>query len=163
MINQLEVKKLPALFRKAVAINSKPTEETFPELPTILIWMRFVLGAAFGTYVGLKGVKSGAIALQALNMVAFLPFVYCRMYLGTEGDAFGTSIIFAGTVQAVALALLLWIYFYTAQMEEQELNFIDVLIPPADETVDGGVGGGDPADAVVEETLSVPIQEQDEF
>jgi len=159
MIYQLEVKKLPALFKKAVAINSQPTEETFPELPTIIIWMRFVLGAAFGTYVGLKGIKSGAIALQALNLVAFLPFVYCRMYLGTEGDAFGTSILFAGTMQAVALALLLWIYFYTAQMEEQELKFMDLLIPPEDLMVDGGV----PADVVVEETLSVPLVEQDEF
>ena len=127
MIYQLDSKKLRDTLKKAVAVNSKPTTESFPELPQILIWMRFVLGAAYGLYVGLQGVKGGALALQAINLVGILPYIYCRLYLGIsengEEGSFGTgTIIFSGTAQGVALALLIWIYFYTAQMEEQELT-----------------------------------------
>jgi hypothetical protein len=32
------------ILKKALAINSKPTEESFPELPDVLIWARFVIG-----------------------------------------------------------------------------------------------------------------------
>jgi len=158
ILQHLDAKKLQATLRKAVAINSKPTEETFPELPTILVWIRFFLGAAYGTYIGRRGIKSGTLVLQALNLIAFLPFVYCRMYLGTEGEAFGFQIVFSGTAQALALALLLWIYFYTAQMEEQELKFANMLILPADDV--DAIGGEH--DQFVEETLSVPVVE-DEF
>jgi len=155
MILQLDSKKLQATLKKAVAINSQPTEESFPELPTILIWMRFVLGAAYGTYIGTQGIKSGTMALQCLNLVAFLPWIYTRLYLGVGGEQFVSDALFAGTVQGVALALLIWVYFYTAQMEDQEQNLSSMLIPPS---LDDNIGmAGEAADSMAEETLSVPL------
>ena len=172
MIYQLDLKKLRDILKKAVAINSKPTEESFPELPQILIWMRFVLGASYGIYVGLQGLKGGALALQVLNLVAFLPYIYCRMYLGVsesgEAGSFGTAtIIFSGTAQGVALALLIWIYFYTAQMEDQESKLAALLIAPMAEMLGGdSLDGGDSSagsNSMAEETLTVPVVDQDEF
>ena len=157
MILQLNAKKLKEVLRKSVAINSRPNEESFPELPTVLIWMRFCLAVAYGTYIGRRGVKAGAMVLQALNLVAFLPFMYCRLFLGTDAEAYGTQIIFSGTLQAVALAVLIWIYFYTAQMEEQELRLADLLIAPSGDAV-----GGE-HDQIVVETIALPVVEEDEF
>lgn len=170
MIYQLDFKKLRDTLKKAVAVNSKPTTESFPELPQILIWMRFVLGVSYGTYVGLQGVKGGALALQAINLVGILPYIYCRLYLGiseNEEGSFGTgTIIFSGTGQGVALALLIWIYLYTAQMEEQELKLAALLIAPVAEMIGAeSLVGGDSSivDSVAEATLAVPVVDQDEF
>ena len=171
-VYQVDWKKLRSIVNQSVAINSQPTEATFPELPTVLLWMRFVLGAAYGTYVGLQGARGGSLALQALNLIAFLPFMYCRLYLGTPetGDgAFGMgTTVLSGTAPGLALALLLWIYFYTAQMEEQELKLMDLLLPPLVEIFGGdtfATGDSSTVDpGMVEATLSDPVvASQDEF
>lgn len=172
MIYQLDFKKLRETLKKAVAINSKPTTETFPELPQVLIWIRFVLGAAYGTYMGLQGVKGGARLLQAVNLIGFLPYIYCRLYLGIsengEEGSFGTStIVFSGTAQAVALALLIWTYLYTAQMEDEELKLAALLVARVSENIGGdSLVGSDSSilDSMPEEEpLSVPVVDQDEF
>lgn len=44
---------------KLFAFQSKPTASTFPELPDIIIWVRIVLGAAYGVNLGLKDEVGG--------------------------------------------------------------------------------------------------------
>ena len=46
--------------------------------------------------------------------------MYSRFYLGVPGEEFGAKIIFSGLINAGALALLLWIYWFTAMHEAEE-------------------------------------------
>jgi len=129
--------RLVTVFRKAVAFQSHPTEETFPELPDVLIWFRFSLAVAYGLYLGLSGVRSSVYILQALNLITFVPVLYCRLYLGisdfagassSSSSSFGSQIGFAGTANALALTLLIWIYFFTAQHEDDERKLTSLLV-----------------------------------
>jgi hypothetical protein len=116
------------ILKKALAINSKPTEESFPELPDVLIWARFVIGLFFGFYYGLKDARGGVLPLQVLNLVCFVPVLYCRLYLGLESNVYASNLIFAGTFQAVALFLLIWLYFYTRNHGQEEANLVKLLL-----------------------------------
>lgn len=138
--------RLATVLRKAVAFHSHPTEETFPELPDVLVWFRFSLAVAYGLYLGLSGVRSSVYVLQALNLITFVPVLYCRLYLGisdfagasstlsstssssSSSSSFGSQIVFAGTMNALALTLLLWIYFFTAQHEDDERKLASLLV-----------------------------------
>jgi hypothetical protein len=123
-----DFQKFRSTARQALSFQSRPTEESFPDLPTVLIWIRFLLAAAYGSFLGLSGVRSGTMLLHNLNLIAFVPIMYCRLYLGTEGDAFGSQILFSGLVQALALSLLCWIYFYTALHEGGETKLASLLV-----------------------------------
>lgn len=114
------MKKISAIAQKAMAVNSQPTEGTFPELPKVLVWMRFVIGVAYGLYLGMNNVRSGVMILQAANLIVFLPLMYVRFYLGVGQDHFASATFFSGTFNALALWLLIWIYMFTAQHEADE-------------------------------------------
>lgn len=129
--------RLVTVCRKALAFHSQPTEETFPELPEVLVWFRFVLAVTYGLYLGWSGVRSSIYILQALNLITFVPVLYCRLYLGmndftgassSSSSSFGSQIVFAGTVNALALTLLLWIYFFTAQHDDDERTLTSLLV-----------------------------------
>ena len=109
-------------------MNSKPTEESFPELPDFLVFLRFVFAVAYGVFIGMKGVRSGVMVLQGLNVIAFVPVMYCRFFLFVEQGQFDTQIIFSGTFNALALFLLIWIYFFTAEHVEDEARLAALLI-----------------------------------
>ena len=121
-------------------MNSKPTEETFPELPDFLVAIRFVFAVAYGIFIGLKGTRSGVMVLQGLNVIAFVPVMYCRFFLFVEQGHFDTQIIFSGTFNALALFLLIWIYYFTAEHTEEEARLAALLIsasiPDSDATSD---------------------------
>jgi hypothetical protein len=152
--------KLRAVLRKAVAINSKPTEETFPELPEVLVWIRFCIAVGYGIFLGLKGVRSGFMCLQALNLITFLPIMYCRFFLGAESGHFESQVIFSGTLNAVALCLLIWIYFFAAEHTDQERRLADLLISMS-------IPGGDDASGVLNDGITfqqnLPVMEEPEF
>lgn len=88
----ITVEKVKEVLKKAFAINSKPTEESFPELPDVLVWFRFILAVAYGTYLGLSGARSGVMPLQALNLICFVPLMYCRLYLGIDSETFASQV-----------------------------------------------------------------------
>lgn len=90
--------------------------------------MRFFIGIAYGSYLGLKGVTSPSMVLQLFNLVAFIPVMYSRFYLGIDSEAFGMKIIFSGLLNAVALAFLLWVYFFTAAHEAEEMQLEALLV-----------------------------------
>lgn len=116
------------VLRQAASINSQPTEESFPELPDVLVWMRAALGLSYGYVLGTKGAKSGALVLQALNLITFVPVVYCRLFLGTSAGTFDMPVLFAGTIPAVALAVLVWIMGYTAAHTSDEQLLASLLL-----------------------------------
>lgn len=54
--------------------------------------------------------------------------MYCRFYLAVDKDSFQMATVFAGLFPALALSLLLWVYFYTAQNEAEEQRLADILV-----------------------------------
>lgn len=54
--------------------------------------------------------------------------MYCRLYLGVENESFQMAMVFSGLVPALALSTLLWIYFFTAQNEGEELRVAKLLV-----------------------------------
>lgn len=118
------------VWRKALAVNSQPTPETFPELPTVLIWLRFGLALVHGLYLGFvaHGATGARMILHMLNVLAFIPVVYCRLYLGANADAFGAKILTAGLVPALALSLLIWIAGHTADQAGAEEKLTALLV-----------------------------------
>jgi hypothetical protein len=124
----VDTSQIKVILKKATAINSKPTEETFPELPTVLIWIRFVLAVVYGTYIGHVGMRGGAALLHTLNLIAFIPVMYCRLYLGAEVDAYGMKILTSGLLPALTLAMLIWIYMFTVQNPEAEAKLAAMLV-----------------------------------
>jgi len=135
--------RLASTLRKAAAFGSRPTEEDFPELPDVLVWMRCLLGLAYGVFLGYNGTRSGSVPLQALNLVTFVPVMYCRMYLAAPSETFPGKTIFSGTFNALALCMLVWIYCFTAEHEEEGQRIASVLLAAAsnsdsDAAADGG-------------------------
>jgi hypothetical protein len=106
------------VFRKLVSFGSRPTPETFRELPDCMVWMRFVMAVSYSVYVfwhkETENSRGAVPLLMALNFVAFVPLLYCRVVLLAEAEAYGGGqLIFNGLANAMALVLLMWIYFYT--------------------------------------------------
>ena len=108
------------------------------------VWFRWTLALVYGIYVGNSGHKSGAILLQALNIITFVPTLYCKLYLGVESHVFSREVIFSGLVNALALCVLIWIYIFTAAHEPQEVQLSallrsavvpDNIASPADSTL----------------------------
>ncbi|EEC49425.1 predicted protein [Phaeodactylum tricornutum CCAP 1055/1] len=153
----LSIPKLKATLAKALAFNSKPTEETFPEFPKVLIWFRFLLGLSYGLYLGLNDYRSGTLPLQALNLITFLPVMYAKLYLGMDGDHFQTQTVFAGTFQAMSLCLLIWIYLFTAAHEADESKLASLLVATVAPMMGDGSDG-----AISDATYVPPVQKMPE-
>jgi len=58
-----------------------------------------------------------------MNCIAFVPILYCQTFLGVDQDSYGSKLYFSGIVQGLALAVLIWIYFYTESHAEDEAAF----------------------------------------
>ena len=69
--------KIKPALQKAVSIQSNPTEESFPELPDVLVWVRAILALLYGCYAGRQPLVGGAVVFQALNLLTFVPYLYC--------------------------------------------------------------------------------------
>jgi hypothetical protein len=121
-------KKLKPILQKAVEINSKPTLQSFPELVDVLLWVRFLLGTLYGLYLGTNAVKSATLPLQALNLIAFLPVMYSQLYLGANNDSYGMKLVMSGTLNSLALCMLIWIYFYTDGNEQDGARMAALLV-----------------------------------
>ena len=115
----LTLKRVREILHKFASIGSKPTPESFPELIDCVIWLRFLLAVSYGLYLGST---VGAVhVLFGLNLVTFLPILYCQLILVADMDAF-KSIHFAGVPNALALLILMWTLGFTRHFSEQELK-----------------------------------------
>jgi hypothetical protein len=121
--------RLRELLKKAVAVNSQPTEDSFPELPDILFWLRAMIGVAYGYYLGHIKARNGVMLLHTLNLIGMIPILYCRFYLGTQPDQYGgLKLFWSGLVPGIALCLLVWIYVFTATHEREEELLNSLLV-----------------------------------
>ena len=125
----LDRTKFTVVLQKALAINSQPTEQTFPELPYVIIWMRFVIAVVYGTVLGIRNVRGSVMILNIVNLITFIPYMYCRFYLNvTSMESYSQQPLFyVGLLPAVALALLIWIYFFTLH-HEMEIELLTKFI-----------------------------------
>eukprot|EP00977_Amphora_coffeiformis_P029196 scaffold39290_cov298-Amphora_coffeaeformis.AAC.2 len=87
------------------------------------------------------------------NLLAFVPVMYARLYLGVDADAFGMKLVFSGLLHAGALCLLIWIVLFTASHEAEELQLRDVLAAVAAMAADAergtAMGSGEGAAHVI--------------
>mmetsp|Transcript_27725 Transcript_27725/g.41957 ORF Transcript_27725/g.41957 Transcript_27725/m.41957 type:complete len:164 (-) Transcript_27725:285-776(-) len=116
------------LLSKFFSIGSKPSPETFPELPTCVLWLRFVLAIVFALYLT-TSLRAGAVSiLFGLNVVTFVPLLFCKILLLADMDAWENKLTFTGVPNAVGLLLLVWVYCFTRQHAEEEAKFITTII-----------------------------------
>mmetsp|Transcript_6373 Transcript_6373/g.9386 ORF Transcript_6373/g.9386 Transcript_6373/m.9386 type:complete len:165 (-) Transcript_6373:122-616(-) len=116
------------LLNKFFSIGSKPSPETFPELPICVLWLRFVLAIAFALYLTSSPTAGVVSILFGLNIVTFTPLLFCKMLLLADMDAWENKLTFTGVPNAVGLLLLVWVYCFTNQHEEEEAKFITTMI-----------------------------------
>jgi hypothetical protein len=163
----LTLKRVQEILKKFASIGSKPTPESFPELIDCVIWLRFVLAVSYGLYLG---PTLGAVnALFGLNLVTFLPILYCQLILVADMDAF-KSIHFAGVPNALALLILTWTLGFTRHFSEQEMKFVASVVlqrvvvnHDPDEIVPDYTNSAGPTLAMQEPVLANPGAEDTEF
>jgi hypothetical protein len=148
MTTMINLQKIGTVLRKAIALQSRPTEESFGELPDVLVWMRALIAIAFGAFLGFHQVKSGAAFVQGLNLITFVPFVYCRFFLGTQTGQFDMPAVAGGTLPALALFLLTWIYLFTAAFPSDEVRLAAALMTATSVDTSGGASAGTSLSAV---------------
>lgn len=149
---------------KFLSPGSKPTAESFPELPECITWMRFFLAVNYGIYMGftvLDNSRGAVPLLMGLNFVAFAPMMYSMVVLQADNDSYAGKLLFVGLPNAMALVVLIWIYYYTMSHEEEEETLRRLLeAVKATQGTSGEDGsGGDPADVV--EDVSPPMEESE--
>jgi hypothetical protein len=102
--------------------------------------VRCGLAVLYGTWLAFgRLAREGAGLLMGVNLITFLPFIFCSTYLGANIDSFGSKILLSGTVNAIGLFLLIWIYCYTLEHEEEEKTIISALL--------AGVGSSNTSDS----------------
>jgi hypothetical protein len=75
--------------------------------------------------------KPAALApmlISALNLIAFIPTMYCKLLLGVKGEAFAMPLIFSGLAPAMATFVLIWIYSFTSYYEMEEAKIAALLV-----------------------------------
>ena len=135
------VDKVKENMKKFLTPNSKPTMETFPELVDCIVWLRFVLAVFFGVWIGKQG-GGGSSILAILNFITFPPIFYCRTFLAADADSYGSKLYFSGVVQGLALATLIWVYFFTDSHTQDEAALASVLdnVAADQEVVSSNIG-----------------------
>jgi hypothetical protein len=134
-----ETKRMRGIVRKFIAIGSKPTPDSFPELVDCMIWLRFVIATAFGLYLGTSTITGGVNCLYGLNLITFIPIFYCQFLLVADMDAYKSSLYFTGVPNAFAWFLLLWILGYTWHFADDESKLMAsaaVIQPTLTPTID---------------------------
>jgi hypothetical protein len=156
--------KKDSTLSRFLAVGSKPTYETFPELPEAITWMRFVMAIGYGLSLGFNLTQGWVPLLYALNFIAFGPVLYAVVVLQADNDSYGNKLLFAGLHNCIALILLIWIYFYTKHHEQEE-QALEGLLAMARQNMAGSDTSGDESSAEVSggEQEAVPPQEESEF
>ena len=127
--------KLRRIVYQAISMNSQPTEETFPELRHVIIWMRGIIAIIYGITLGIRNIRGSIMILNIINLITFIPYMYCRFYLNVTMESYNSnsnnnnqsSLLLVGVLPAVALSLLIWIYYFTLH-HEMELEILSQLV-----------------------------------
>ena len=127
-----------SILSKLCSFQSKPSYETFPELPDMIIWIRIVLAVTYGISLGLRNQTGFAGILFALNVVTFLPIVYINSYLNADTDSYKNGLNFVGVPNAMATCVLVWIIIFTHEHSEEESAFAAATVQKIVGTSDAG-------------------------
>lgn len=160
-----------SIVEKLLTPNSKPTMESFPELPDCIIWLRFVMALCYVSWLILSpsgGRRGGANLLLGLNFVTFVPVIYCQWYLGADSVSYGNSLLFGGVVQSLAAVLLIWAYFYTESHPEDVAIFASAMGKAMAGSVSQEFGAAgdatdDPSSPLAGGLQDPPMKEDSEF
>jgi hypothetical protein len=101
--------------------------------------MRFGIAIVYGTTLGIRNVQGSLLILNAINLITFIPYMYCRYYLNanmesyqqpnttttTNSNSNHPPLLFVGVLPALAMTLLIWIYYFTLRHEME----IEILSP----------------------------------
>lgn len=116
-----------SVLQKACKFGSKPDASTFPELPTVVTWLRLFIGLFYGISLGIRHETRGLVgATLGLNVIAFGPMLYFNAYLQAYVDSY-KNLRFVGVVNGLALMMLIWITFFTWAHSEEEMSMQKVL------------------------------------
>jgi hypothetical protein len=110
--------------KKLITFGSKPNATTFPELLDMVIWSRFFLAVAYA--INLRGRTGASSCMMGLNLITFLPFVFCTIYLGADSDSY-ENLTFASVPNCVGLFLLVWIYLNTLDNDAKMAGLLNVV------------------------------------
>ena len=91
-----------------------------------------------------------------LNFITFVPTLYCNAFLGADQESFGTKLLFSGVVNAFATMILVWMYLYTIEHEEDEQVFKSVLM----NAVNLAVGTSDDSEQDTSDTTASATEPQ---
>ena len=116
-----------SLLVKCTSRHSQPNSTTFPDLPAIITWIRFLLGGLYGLSLGLRAETRGMVgALFGLNVIAFLPMFWFNSYLGADVDSY-KSLNFVGVLNGFAFMILVWVVLFTWEHGEEEVSLGKVI------------------------------------
>jgi hypothetical protein len=116
-----------SVLQKACKFGSKPDASTFPELTTVVTWIRLIIGAIYGVSLGIRNENRGLVgATLGLNVIAFGPMLYFNGYLRAYVDSY-KNLRFVGVVNGLSIMLLIWITFFTWKHSEEEFSMQKVL------------------------------------
>ncbi len=116
-----------SVLKKALKFASKPDASTFPELVTVVTWLRIIIGAIYGVSLGIRNENRGLVGLTlGLNVIAFAPMLYFNGFLMAKIDSY-KNLRFVGVVNGLAIMLLIWITFFTWAHSEEEMSMQKVL------------------------------------
>mmetsp|Transcript_622 Transcript_622/g.974 ORF Transcript_622/g.974 Transcript_622/m.974 type:complete len:146 (+) Transcript_622:40-477(+) len=116
-----------SVLKKACKFASRPDASTFPELITLVTWLRIIIGAMYGVSLGIRNENRGLVGLTlGLNVIAFAPMLYFNGYLMANVDSY-KNLRFVGVVNGLAIMLLIWITFFTWAHSEEEISMQKVL------------------------------------
>lgn len=124
---------------KLIAMGSKPNSATFPELPDMVVLIRMTLALVYGISLGLRDSNTGVGVVFGLNLITFIPIIYLTQFLDADTDSY-KSINFAGVPNALALMLLVWLYFFTAAHGEEENALRSAVVVVVKSVVEGDQG-----------------------
>ena len=128
------------IIKKCTDYRSKPNVKTFPELPTVTTWLRFIIGGVYGLSLGLRNETKGLIgSLFGLNVITFLPMFWFNAWLDANVESY-KKLNFIGVINAFAFMMLIWITLFTLEHGDDEASLTKVITKAMKSTVTGESG-----------------------
>jgi len=124
-------------WKKFTAFQSAPNAKSYPDLPEHITFFRLTLGLLCGLYFSFREYQqvyspnttykmSGFVGIVvSLNLIMFIPIMFVNFYLNADLDSFKGRLNFAGWINGVSLAMLIWILAFTWVHEKEEGIFIN--------------------------------------
>ena len=103
-----------AVLSKALKKGSRPSKDSFPELPKLLQQFRLLAGIAVGLLCGLTA-ATGWTGFTLYGLVAVVAtYVYYNVFLEADLDSFGgpQTLLMEGLQNGLAIMMLVWTIFY---------------------------------------------------